>query len=109
MYELADHAYKLDVKLAEFVWEWFFGLYVILSVCCAHACQALPLRSELINNTLRNQRWDTFFYLNFECHNRYKKLLMSNSENSDMAWWTKNNSECLFFLFSLRKEQNLVS
>jgi len=24
------------------------------------------------------------------CHNRYK-LLLCNSENSNMAWWNKNN------------------
>jgi len=44
--ELAGHVHKLDVKL-QFVWEWFFF------VCCARSCQALPLRSELTNNTLR--------------------------------------------------------
>jgi len=46
-------------QTAEFVWEWFF------SVCCAHACQALPFRSELANNTLRNQRLGTFLYPQF--------------------------------------------
>jgi len=43
--ELAGHAHKLDMKL-QFVWEWFFP------VRCAHACQALPLRNKLTNNTL---------------------------------------------------------
>jgi len=47
--ELAEHAHKLDVELQN-LWEWFF------SVCCAHACHALPLTSELVNNTLRNLR-----------------------------------------------------
>jgi len=56
--ELSGHVYKPDVKL-EFVWEWFF------SVCCVHACQALPLRIELINNTLLKQRWGTFLYPQF--------------------------------------------
>jgi len=35
---------------------------VDFSVCCARACQALPLWSELTNNTLRKQRWGTFLY-----------------------------------------------
>jgi len=39
------------------------------------------------------------FTLNFECHNRYNKLLLGNSENSDIAWWNKNNSECFFSVF----------
>jgi len=55
------------------------------SVCCAHAFHALPFRSELTNNTLQNQRWVHFFTLNFECHNRYNKLLLCNYENSDIA------------------------
>jgi len=37
-----------------------------------------------------------FFTLSFECQNRYNKLLLCNSENSDMAWWNKNKSGCLF-------------
>jgi len=74
-------------EIAEVVWESLF------SVCCAHACQALPLWSELTNNTLRKQRWGTFFTLNFECHNRYNKLLLCNSENGDIAWCNKTNTE----------------
>ena len=34
-----------------------------------------------------------FFTLNFECHNRYNKLLLCNSENGDIAWCNTNNSE----------------
>ena len=75
------------------MWEWFF------SYCCAHACQALPLRSELINNTLKNKDGVHFFTLNFECHNRYNKLLLCNFENRDIAWWNKNNSEWVFSVF----------
>ena len=48
-----------------------------------------------------------FFTRNFECDNRYNKLLLCNSENGDIAWCNKNNSEC-FFPFSLKKEQNLA-
>jgi len=41
-----------------------------------------------------------FFTLKFECHNKYKKLLLCNSESGDIAWCNKNNSEwgfCVFF------------
>ena len=47
-----------------------------------------------------------FFTINFECHNRYNKLLLCNSENSDIAWWNKDNSECFFFRFP--KEKNNI-
>jgi len=46
-------------KTAEVVWEWLF------SVCCAHACQALPLTCELTNNTWQKQRWSSFLYPKF--------------------------------------------
>jgi len=52
--ELAGHARKLDVKLQSLCWSGFFF------VCCAHAFQALPFKSKLTNNTLRNQRWGTW-------------------------------------------------
>jgi len=61
------------------VWECLF------SVCCAHACQVLPLWSELTNNTLRNKDMVHFFTHNFECHNRYNKLLLCNFEDGDIA------------------------
>jgi len=48
----------------------------------------------------------TFFTLNFECHNRYSKLLLCNSENSDIAWWNKNHSECFFFIFFKEKTKS---
>jgi len=57
--ELAGHACKLDVKLQSLCGSGFF------SVCCAHAFQVLPFRSELTNNTLRNQRWGTLLYPQF--------------------------------------------
>jgi len=40
--ELAGHAQKLDMKLQSLCGNGF-------SVCCAHACLALLLRSELTN------------------------------------------------------------
>jgi len=50
-----------------------------------------------------------FFTFNFERHNRYNKLLLCNSENSDIAWCDKNNSEWGFSVFFKKKKQNLVS
>jgi len=43
--ELAGHAPKLDVKLRSLCDIGF-------SVCCVHACQAVPFSSELTNNIL---------------------------------------------------------
>jgi len=80
------------------VWEWLF------SVCCLHAYQALPLRSELANNVLWKQRCRVhFFTLNFECHNRYNKLSMCSPENGDIAWCNKNNSKWGFSVFRKRR------
>jgi len=56
--ELAGHAHKLDMKFQRLCGNGF-------SVCCGRACQALPLWSELTSNTLRKQRWATFFYPQF--------------------------------------------
>ena len=56
--ELAQHAHKLDVKLQRLCGS-------VFSVCCTHACQALPLWSELTNNTLQKQKWGTFLYPQF--------------------------------------------
>jgi len=57
--ELAGRAHLLDVKLQRLCASVFF------SVCCVHAYQGLPLRTELTNNTLRKQSWGTFLYLQF--------------------------------------------
>jgi len=58
--ELTGHAHKLDVKLQSFCGSGF-------SLFAVRMCQALPLSlwSELTNNTLRKQRWDTFLYPQF--------------------------------------------
>ena len=34
-----------------------------------------------------------FFTLGFECHERYNKLLLGDSQNGDIAWFNKYNSE----------------
>ena len=85
-------------ETAEFEWEWLF------SVCCAHSCQALPLWSELTNNTLRKKDGVHFFSLKFECHNRYNKLLLCNSANDSIAWCNENNSEWVLFSFLKNKD-----
>ena len=43
-----------------------------------------------------------FFTLNFECYSSYNKLLLCNSENSDIAWWNKNNSKWGFSVIKKR-------
>jgi len=35
--------------MADFMWEYLF------SACCVHACQTLPLWSELTNNTAKKK------------------------------------------------------
>jgi len=47
-----------------------------------------------------------FFTLKSECHNRYNKLLLCNSENGDIAWYNKKNSQWGFCVF-LKKNKNL--
>jgi len=49
--ELAGQVYKCDVKLQSFCGSGFS----LFAVCCAHACQALPLWNELTNNSMRKQ------------------------------------------------------
>jgi len=45
---LAGHAHKRDVKLRRLYGNFF-------SVCCAHDYQAVPLWSELTNNTAKTR------------------------------------------------------
>ena len=107
--ELSGHAYELDVKLQSLCGSCF------LCFLCAFSCQALPLWSELTNNTLRKKDGVHFFILTLECHNSYNRLLLCNSANGDIAWWNKNNSEwgfCVFFtkriktcIISIKKKQ----
>jgi len=59
--ELVGHVFERDVKLQSLCMSGFS----LFPVCCAHACQALPIWSELTNNTLRKQRWGTFLYPQF--------------------------------------------
>jgi len=60
-------------------------------------------------STLReNKDGVHLFTLNFECHNRYNKLLLCDSENGDIAWCHKIIQNRIF-RFPQKKEQNLVS
>jgi len=56
--ELAGDLYKRDVKLLSLCGSGFS----LFAVYCAHACQALPLWSELTNNTMRKQWWGAYLY-----------------------------------------------
>jgi len=47
--ELAGHVHKRDMKLQRLCESDFY------SVCCAHAYQAIPLWSELTNNTAKTK------------------------------------------------------
>jgi len=53
--ELAGHAHKLSLT-----WNCTGYVGAFFSVCYVHAYQALPIRSELTNNTLQKQRQSTF-------------------------------------------------
>jgi len=74
--ELAGQALKLNIKLQKLCRSGFslFGV-----------CMITKLRSELNTNTWRKQRWGTFLYLKFECHNRPNYLVLCISENGDIA------------------------
>ena len=80
-------------------------------------CACLPILTTWVNwpTTLRKKDGVHFFILNFECHNRYNKLLSCNSENGDIAWCNKNNLEwgsCAFLkkttktCFFVKKNKN---
>jgi len=85
--KLAGHAHKLDVKLQSLCGSVFF--------CFAERMLAKPYHLGVSWPTTHCKIRDGvhFFTLNFECHNTYNKLLLCNSENSDIAWWNKNHSE----------------
>jgi len=74
----------------------------VVFLCLLCACLPSFIHHLEVNwpTTLcKNKDGGRFFTFNFECHNRYKKLLLCNSENSDIAWCNKNNSEWDFSVF----------
>ena len=48
-----------------------------------------------------------FHSLKFECHNKYNKLLLCNSENGIVVWCSENNSEWGFCFVFFLKNKNL--
>ena len=62
-------------------WNCRVCVVVLFSVCCAPACQALSFRSELTNNTSRNQRWGTLL------HPQFWMLSLSLSLSCPSIWW----------------------
>jgi len=49
-----------------------------------------------------------FFTLKFECYIRYNKLLLCNSENSEIVWWNKNNSDWGFSVFFEKRTKSCL-
>jgi len=77
--ELAGHAHKLDVKLQSLCGGDFSLFAVRMLAKPDHLGVNWPTHCA-IKDVVH------FFTLKFECHNRYNKLLLCNSENSDIAW-----------------------
>jgi len=77
--ELAGHAHKIDVKL-----QWLCGNSFSLFAVRILA-KPYHLGVNLPTTLCKNKDGVHFFTLNFECHNRYNKLLLCNYENSDIA------------------------
>ena len=91
--ELAGHVHKLDVKLQSLCGSGISLFVVRVLVKPYHFGVSWP------TTLCENKDGVHFFTLKVECHNRYK-LLLCNSENGDIAWCNKNNSQwefCVFF------------
>ena len=93
--ELAGHARKLDVKLQSLCGSSFSLFAVRMLAKPYHLGANWPTTHCEIKDGVH------CFTLNFECHNRYNKLFCRswNSENSDIARWSKNNTEWGFAVF----------
>ena len=81
------------------MWEWHFSVY------CPRSYQALPLWSELTNNTAKTKMG----YISLPSNMNAKigiKWLLCNSENGDIAWCNENNSQW-GFVFFYKKNKNL--
>jgi len=77
--ELAGHARKLDMILQSLCGSSFSLFAVRILVKLYHLGVNLPTTHCEIKDGVH------CFTLNFECHNRYNKLLLCNSENSGIA------------------------
>ena len=93
-------AHKLDVKLQSLCGSGFSLIAMRMLAKPYH------FRVNWPTTSCENKDGVHFFAFNFECHNRYNKLLLCNSENGDIAWCSKNNFQNVFFLcFSLKKNK----
>jgi len=77
--ELPGHARELDMKLQSLCGSGFSLFAVCMLAKPWHLGVNLPTTHCEIKDEVH------CFTLNFECHNRYNKLLLYNSENSDIA------------------------
>ena len=91
--ELAGYAHKLDVKLQSLCGS-CISLFAVRVLAKPYHC-GVNWPSTLCKNKDKVH----FFTLKFECHNRYDKLLLCNSENGDIACCNKNNSQWGFVFF----------
>ena len=96
---LAGHAYKHMWNCGVCV-----GMVFLFTVCMLSKPHHLGVNWP--TTLCENNDGAHFFTLNFNAIIGNK--LLSNCENSDIAWCYKNNSE-RFFPFSSEKEQNVVS
>jgi len=94
--ELAGHVHNLDVKLQS-VFKSDFSRFVVCML-------GIPYRFGVNwSTTLCEKKHGVrYFTHKFKCHNRYNKLLLCNSENGDIAWCNKNNSEGVFVFLKKR-------
>ena len=101
--ELAGHAHKLDMKLQKLCGRGF-SLFAVRMLVKPHHLDEVNWPTTI----WKNKNGVHFFALDFECHNRYNKFLLCNSENGDIAWCNKNNSEWAFCVF-VEKRRKPVS
>ena len=97
--ELAGHIHKLGVKLQS------VGV-AFLCLLCAFLPKPCHFGVNWPTTLCENEDGIHFFTLKFECHNRYNKLLLCNSENGDIASCNKNNSKWGFCVFCTKRTKN---
>ena len=100
--EIAGHAHKLDMKLQSLCGSGFSLFAVRMLAKPYHLGVNWPTTHCKIKDGVH------FFTLNFECHNRYNKLLLCDSESGDIVWWNKNNSEWGFSVFFAKQTKSLL-
>ena len=91
--ELAGHAHKLDMNQQSLCGSGFSLFTVRMVAKPYHFGMNWPA------TLVENKDCVHFFTFHFECRNRHNKLYLYNSENCDIAWCNKNNSEWGFSVF----------